>query len=102
LKRCRERILDAMGPGGVLLCPVFHMEPPRHGMSWWGPYGGPAYTMLFSSLQLPAASVPVRMSKKGLPLNVQIAGRPGEDETVLAVAAAVERAFGRAQIAPVV
>ena len=38
--------------------------------------------------------MPVGLSKNGLPLSVQIIGQPNEDETVLAVAAALERAFG--------
>ncbi|MBN1283884.1 MAG: amidase [Anaerolineae bacterium] len=101
LERLRERMLDVMGPGGVLLCPVFHMAPPRHGFTWWGIYGLPAYTFIFNALRLPAASVPMRFTQNGLPLNVQIVGHPGEDETVLAVAAALERTFGKARIAPV-
>jgi Asp-tRNA(Asn)/Glu-tRNA(Gln) amidotransferase A subunit family amidase len=52
------------------------------------------YTQWFNLLASPAAVVPVGASAEGLPIGVQIAGRPFEDEAVLAVAAAIEREFG--------
>jgi Asp-tRNA(Asn)/Glu-tRNA(Gln) amidotransferase A subunit family amidase len=52
------------------------------------------YTQWFNLLAAPAAVVPVGRSDEGLPIGVQIAGRPYEDELVLAVAAALEREFG--------
>ena len=52
------------------------------------------YTQWFNVLASPAAVVPVGSSPEGLPIGVQVAGRPFEDERVLAVAAAIERAFG--------
>jgi Asp-tRNA(Asn)/Glu-tRNA(Gln) amidotransferase A subunit family amidase len=42
------------------------------------------------------------MSKKGLPLSVQIMARPGEDETTLAFAAQLVGASGGWQLAQVV
>jgi amidase len=38
--------------------------------------------------------VPFGRSPEGLPIGVQIAGRPWEEEQVLAVAAALEKACG--------
>ena len=52
------------------------------------------YTQWFNTLGAPAAVVPVGRSPEGLPIGVQIAGRPFEDETVLGVAAIVDAAFG--------
>jgi Asp-tRNA(Asn)/Glu-tRNA(Gln) amidotransferase A subunit family amidase len=52
------------------------------------------YTQWFNVLAAPAAVVPVGRSHDGLPIGVQIAGNPYEDERVLAVAAAIEREFG--------
>ena len=52
------------------------------------------YTQWFNLLAAPAAVVPVGRSAEGLPIGVQIGGRPFEDEVVLAVAASVEREFG--------
>jgi amidase len=38
--------------------------------------------------------VPVSSSPEGLPIGVQVAGRPFEDEAVLAIASAIDREFG--------
>ena len=52
------------------------------------------YTQWFNALACPAAVVPVGRSAGGLPIGVQIAARPFEDETVMGIAAVVDRAFG--------
>jgi Asp-tRNA(Asn)/Glu-tRNA(Gln) amidotransferase A subunit family amidase len=52
------------------------------------------YTQWFNLLGCPAAVVPVAKSAEGLPIAVQIAGRPWEEAAVLGVAATVEREFG--------
>jgi Asp-tRNA(Asn)/Glu-tRNA(Gln) amidotransferase A subunit family amidase len=49
-------------------------------------------TRPFSILGVPAISVPCGFSRDGLPIGLQMAGRPGEDATVLALAAAYEQA----------
>lgn len=54
-------------------------------------------TRPFSILGAPAISVPCAFSRDGLPIGLQIAGRPGDDATVLALAAAYEQA---AQVQP--
>jgi amidase len=41
-----------------------------------------------------AVAVPVGRSPEGLPIGVQIAARPYEDEVVLGVAAVIDAAFG--------
>jgi aspartyl-tRNA(Asn)/glutamyl-tRNA(Gln) amidotransferase subunit A len=43
---------------------------------------------------LPGISVPAGLSDAGLPLGLQIIGRPWDEETVLALAAGVEEAAG--------
>jgi len=86
-------IEESMGPGGVMLWPVFPTTAPKHGFAW-NPSNGPNYTAAFNGLGFPALAMPVGLSKNGLPLSVQIIGQPNEDETVLAVAAALEREFG--------
>ena len=89
----RKRILDKMGDGGVLLWPVYESTAPKHGFAA-GMRGLPAYTAVFNALGFPAAAVPLDFADDGLPLAVQVAGAPGDDEVVLAVAAALEEAFG--------
>jgi aspartyl-tRNA(Asn)/glutamyl-tRNA(Gln) amidotransferase subunit A len=49
-------------------------------------------TRPFNALGLPAISVPCGFSDSGLPIGLQIAGRPGGDSDVLALAAAYQEA----------
>ena len=53
---------------------------------------GPAQA--YSALGLPVACVPAWRTREGLPVGVQIVGRPREEWRVLAAARAVERALG--------
>ena len=48
-------------------------------------------TFLFNLACAPAISLPCGFSSQGLPIGLQIGGRPGEDETVLKVAHAYEQ-----------
>ncbi|MDQ0616101.1 amidase family protein [Arthrobacter globiformis] len=48
-----------------------------------------------SILGFPVAVVPCGLSSEGLPVGLQVVGRPYRDREVLAVAAALEREFGR-------
>jgi Asp-tRNA(Asn)/Glu-tRNA(Gln) amidotransferase A subunit family amidase len=52
------------------------------------------YTGPFNNLGWPAVSVPVGRGAGGLPLGMQIAGRPWDDATVLRAAHAVEQVLG--------
>lgn len=99
LDQLRLEILEAMGPGGLLLWPVLAAAAPHHGFART-PTGMPFYTGIFNALGFPAVSVPVGRSESGLPVGVQIIGRPGEDETALAAAAMIEKASGGWRPAP--
>ncbi len=46
-------------------------------------------------------SVPVGKSPEGMPIGVQVVGRPWEDEAVLAVAAKIEEAVGEFRQPPI-
>jgi len=50
------------------------------------------FTFPFNVTENPAASVPCGFSKDGLPIGLQIVGRWGDEETVLAASAAFEEA----------
>lgn len=97
----RSRMLDEMRDTPILLTPVCSVPAFRHGEREWVVDGervsyldAMRYTQWFNVMAAPAAVVPVGTSREGLPIGVQIAGLPFEDERVLAVAAAVEREFG--------
>ena len=51
-----------------------------------------AFTLLGNVTGLPAVSVPVGMSKKGLPIGMQLIGRMNEETTLFSLAGEMERA----------
>ena len=97
----RGEILAQMREFPILLCPVAAIPAFRHGEREWRVEGklvkyldAWSYCEWFNLLGFPAAVVPVGTSPEGLPIGIQIVGRPWEEEAVLAVAAAVERECG--------
>lgn len=100
----REKILRQMDLVTILLSPVSSAPAFRHGEGNYNPGTGYRDTMRFSQwLNLtgfPGASVPISLSNEGLPVGVQIIGRPFEDELVLAVAEALEHSRGPWQPPP--
>jgi len=57
-----------------------------------------SYSQAFNAFDLPSVSVPAGRSAEGLPIGVQIAGRPGEEESILAAAQIIEEALGGSQL----
>ena len=53
-----------------------------------------SYSQTFNVFDLPVVVVPVHRTAAGLPIGVQIIGRPFAEETVLAAAAIIEEALG--------
>ena len=51
-----------------------------------------SYTTLWNVVGNPAASVPAGLGPDGLPIGVQLIGRPHAEETVLGLVAQLERA----------
>jgi Asp-tRNA(Asn)/Glu-tRNA(Gln) amidotransferase A subunit family amidase len=96
--RERRRILEAMRDIPLLLSPVCQGPAFRHGEGHWKPGTGYRDTMRHSQwLNLagfPGVSVPMGKSDEGLPIGVQLIGRPYEDELVLFVAERLETARG--------
>lgn len=97
----RAKTLAAMSEFPVLLCPVASVPAFGHQEREWMVEGKPVkyldavrYTQWFNALACPAAVVPVGASQQGLPIGVQIAARPFEDEIALGIAAVVDAAFG--------
>jgi amidase len=93
----REKILLQMRKYRVLVCPTAAVPAFRHGEREWQVEGETvkyldawSYSEWFNLLGFPAAVVPMGYSEQGLPIGVQIVGRPWEEEVVLAVAARLE------------
>ena len=94
----RARFLDQMDRYPILLCPVNAVPAFRHGERSWivdgqrvGYFDVSSYSQWFNLLGTPAAVVPIDRSDEGLPIGVQIVGRPWEEERVLAVADLLEQ-----------
>ncbi|MDA0351219.1 MAG: amidase family protein [Chloroflexi bacterium] len=58
-----------------------------------GPQHAGPFIFPFSFTGQPVLSLPVAMSEDGLPIGVQLVGRPGADEELLALAAQIEAAL---------
>ena len=96
----RFRLQRQMRKYPILLCPVAAMPAFRHGERSWSVDGETvtypglfAYSQVFNLLGVPAASAPVGESPEGLPIGVQIVGRPHEDRIVTAVVRELENAL---------
>src|ERR1022692_3560885 len=103
----RAKFLAQMQQYPILLCPAAAIPAFRHGERSWQVEGKTvlyfdawSYTEFFNLLGNPAAVVPVGRSPQGLPIGVQIVGRPWEEEQVLSVAAALEKECGAWKIPP--
>ncbi len=57
--------------------------------------GDPICSIIWSLLHLPCISIPIGRGHQGLPIGMQIVGRPGGDAALLAIAAFVERALAQ-------
>jgi Asp-tRNA(Asn)/Glu-tRNA(Gln) amidotransferase A subunit family amidase len=97
----REKVLLQMRNYPVMLCPTASIPAFRHGEREWQVGGKTvkyldawSYCEWFNLLGFPAAVVPMGRSPEGLPIGVQIVGRPWEEELVLAVALLLEEARG--------
>jgi amidase len=53
-----------------------------------------SYSQTFNTFDLPVAVIPVGRSDGGLPIGVQVIGRPFDEKTVLAAASIIETAIG--------
>jgi Asp-tRNA(Asn)/Glu-tRNA(Gln) amidotransferase A subunit family amidase len=104
----RARFLAQMRKYPILLCPAAAIPAFRHGESSWQIEGKTveyleawSYAEWFNLLGNPAAVVPVTQSSAGLPIGVQIVGRPWEEEQVLAICAALEKECNGGKIPPI-
>jgi amidase len=100
--RLAARILDWFGDADVVLTPTVAVRPPAIG-AWrdlapraaferFADLG--AFTAPFNVTGQPAATLPVGVAPWGIPIGVQLAGRPGADALVLALARQLEAAIG--------
>jgi Asp-tRNA(Asn)/Glu-tRNA(Gln) amidotransferase A subunit family amidase len=98
--RLRMELVDWMEQTPLLLAPVGATPAWPHkthkvqvGERTVNTFRAFSYSQTFNVFDLPVVVVPVGRSVEGLPIGVQIVGRPFEEATVLAAAATVEEAL---------
>jgi amidase len=104
MKRAAVAILGSMAQLDVVLTPALGEDPPPLGLlnfeangsdlARWGArgYAFAPFSLPANLSGQPAASCPVMVNARGLPVGVQIAARPGEDLLVLKLAHEIEKA----------
>lgn len=97
----RRELLGALNEFDLLLCPTtpsvaFELGQP----AGVGTYRGDTATNLANLAGLPAISIPGARAEQGLPIGMQLIGRPLAEETLLLVAQRFEDHYG-ADFAPV-
>lgn len=98
-REVRDAVLRALGDSDVLITPMLACAPPRVGQSMLTVGGRtlPAAGMMtrfsspFNMTGLPALALPCGFDAAGLPISLQLVGRPGADAQVLATGCWVER-----------
>ena len=82
----------------IVLCPTFHTVAPAIADYTATEPPVPALTNWCDQAGIPAASIYCGLSKKGLPIGLQIVGRQYANSTVLSACHSFEQAFGRSPL----
>ena len=100
-ERAREELLRWMKATSLILAPVGATGAFAHGAARVEIMGQSisvfrafSYSRTFNVLGLPSVAVPAGQTSTGLPIGVQVVGRPFEERAVLAAAAIIEEALG--------
>jgi aspartyl-tRNA(Asn)/glutamyl-tRNA(Gln) amidotransferase subunit A len=101
-RRLRDAMLAALGDADVMVTPALSVRVPKAGLATIEiggrvlpiPSALTRFSSPFNAAGLPAISIPAGKDDIGLPVNLQLVGRPGADATVLAVARWCERVLG--------
>ena len=96
LERVRRSVLRVFEEVDLLVTPTtpdlpMTIEQSRTRGEQFGPPASARNTTPFNVYGLPTVSVPCGFSDSGLPIGLQISGRPGDDGRVLALAARYQR-----------
>ena len=99
--KLRAELVQWMKGAPLLVAPVGATPAFAHGIhkltiggQTFSTFRAFSYAQTFNVFDLPSISIPAGHSAEGLPIGVQIVGRPFAERTVLAAAAIVEQALG--------
>ena len=99
--RLRLDLIRWMNDVPLLLAPVGATPALKHGAikvtvgeQTMSAFRAFSYCQAFNVFDLPSVCVPAGVSSEGLPIGVQVVGRPHEEETVLGAARIIEEALG--------
>jgi Asp-tRNA(Asn)/Glu-tRNA(Gln) amidotransferase A subunit family amidase len=100
--RLREELLRWLATTPIVIAPVGATPAYAHDTlkvtvrgETMGTFRAFSYAQAFNVFDLPVVTVPAGRSKDGLPIGVQIVGRPFAEDTVLNAAEIVERVYNR-------
>ena len=100
-ERLREELVRWMRQTPLIIAPVSATPAFPHGAARVDVKGNSisvlrscSYSQTFNVFGLPAAAVPVARTRDGLPIGVQVIGRPHNERGVLAAAAIIEQSAG--------
>ncbi len=82
---------ELLGDDGVMLYPMSTRPVPHHGLDSASAF---RFTGIFNALELPVTQVPLGLDENGLPVGIQVIAAHGRDHLSIAVAQALETAFG--------
>lgn len=106
-ERIREGLLRWMKTTPIIIAPVGGTCAYKHGARRVEINGESvsvfrafSYSQTYNVFGLPSVAVPAGRTAQGLPIGVQVIGRPFEEQTVLAVAEIIESANGGAETRP--
>lgn len=97
-----RRVIAAFAPFDAVLVPAMAQTP--RPLDWYDESDGARnfdqqveytpYTSFANVTGLPAIALPVHVTAEGLPMGVQLIGRPGREDVLLALGAQLERRLG--------
>jgi Asp-tRNA(Asn)/Glu-tRNA(Gln) amidotransferase A subunit family amidase len=90
--KARARLDGFFGPCAAMLAPAAPGEAP----AGLGYTGNPVFNRMWTLLGTPCVTLPAISGARGLPIGIQLIGRPGRDAQLMAAAIFAERALAEA------
>ncbi|XP_069688947.1 fatty-acid amide hydrolase 2-B [Periplaneta americana] len=89
----KKEFYAMLGNDGVFLYPTF-IDGAHYHLESYYKILNISYTLIMNALEVPATNCPVGKNKHGMPIGIQIVTAPWQDRLSIAVAIALEAAFG--------